>query len=415
VRRCGGGRTSKIGLRWLGRCRDEVDRVRPRPRAGRLVGRPAKGAAPLSVAGSVCLPMRSGSSWLGPQPHQQSVGRRLRLGGSRLCGCDGGPAAHPAVRSNALRDLAVRRRARRAMDPADGVGAESVDAQAFPSDRFSGTQDRIGFPRLSSQSRTAWSGQTARSAARADDNRDPPCPHLPFVVRLGRRWPPNDTSTAVGVEANMLNVEDRPARRGSVRWRPAATPRDRACRPDPAGSGTAIRISVTNGLGGRPSGRVRRAARKIAVTAGSAAGEAKPLWRYLCAIAAARRLSAPALSVFAPWVKKASNGGGNRPPAGPGFARGTNPRMPSNPPRRAAVSRHWRFGCAALRPPPSDRRTSRQADPFPVDQTGSDRDRPHRRPAPCRSVAALSVVIAAAPLASMVAALGRRPRCHPWP
>ena len=67
----------------------------------------------------------------------------------------------------------------------------------------------------------------------------------------------------------------------------------------------------------------------------------------------------------------------HRPPAGPGFARGTNPRMPSNPPRRAAVSRHWRFGCAALRPPPSDRRTSRQADPFPVDRTGSDRDRPY--------------------------------------
>ena len=77
----------------------------------------------------------------------------------------------------------------------------------------------------------------------------------------------------------------------------------------------------------------------------------------------------------------------HRPPAGPGFARGTSPRMPSNPPRRAAVSQHWGFGCAALRPLPSDRRRpSRQADPFPVDRTSSDRDRPQRWPALCRSV-----------------------------
>ena len=49
-----------------------------------------------------------------------------------------------------------------------------------------------------------------------------------------------------------------------------------------------------------------RASRRIAVTVGSAVGEARPLWRCFAAIAAARRVSAPALSVVAPSAKKAT-------------------------------------------------------------------------------------------------------------
>ena len=158
---------------------------------------------------------------------------------------------------------------------------------------------------MSSQSRSAWTGQTARSAlGRMTTGTPLPSPAVRRAPRPALA--PSDSSTAVVVK--RICSTSRPT--SAARLSPLAASSNSARSRVPArsrGQRTAIRISVANGLGaGRRGVAVRRAARKIAVTAGSAAGEAKPLWRCLCAIADARRLSAPALSVFAPSVKKAA-------------------------------------------------------------------------------------------------------------
>ncbi len=146
--------------------------------------------------------------------------------------------------------------------------------------------------------------------ARADDNGTPPA--LTCSVRRAPRpaMAPNESSTAVVVKRICSTSRPTSAARPSPLAASSNTARSRV----PArsrGQRTAIRISVADGMGaGRRGVAVRRAARKIAVTAGSAVGEAKPLWRCLSAIAVARRLSVPRAQRLRAFGQKGRNRGG---------------------------------------------------------------------------------------------------------
>jgi len=110
-------------------------------------------------------------------------------------------------------------------------------------------------------------------------------------------------------EADMLDIEA--DQRGAAEA--ASSSRARSRRPARSrGQRTAMRISAAGCSGGGRRGVARRrAACRIAVTAGSAAGEARPVWRCLAAIAAARRPSAPAPRVSAPAVRNAATVAGS--------------------------------------------------------------------------------------------------------
>ena len=152
------------------------------------------------------------------------------------------------------------------------------DAQAFPLDRFSGTQDRIGSPRC--RASHVAPGPDRRLGRRSGGRQPgPPCPHLSFVVRPGA-VAPNDSSTAVVVKricsTSIPTSGARLSPGGQQQQRAIASagqiPRAADAHTDQRGQ----RVGA-----GRRGVAVRRAARKIAVTAGPAAGEAKPLWRCL--------------------------------------------------------------------------------------------------------------------------------------
>ena len=200
----------------------------------------------------------------------------------------------------------------------------------------------------------------------------------PAVRRAPRSaMAPNDSSTAVVVK--RICSTSRPT--SAARPSPLAASSNNARSRVPArsrGQRTAIRISVANGLGaGRRGVAVRRAARKIAVTAGSAAGEAKPLWRCLCRDCrrtATQRAGAQRLRALG---QKGRNRGG--------VGRQRDQALLAAPILECPPIRRVEplcLGTGVSVAPHCDRcrriggGASRQADPFPVDRTGSDRDRP---------------------------------------
>ena len=201
---------------------------------------------------------------------------------------------------------------------------------------------------VSSQSRSAWTGQTARSALERMTTGTPlPSPAVRRAPRLAMA--PNENSTAVVVK--RICSTSRPT--SAARLSPLAASSNSARSRVPArsaGSGrpygsawpTAWVPAVGASLRGVPRARSPSPQDLLRARRNRSGDVFARLPSH--GDSARRRSASSRLGSKRPqpWWR--------RPPAGPVLARGTNPRMPSNPPRRAAVSRHWGFGCAALRP-----------------------------------------------------------------